>query len=157
MKNPELKKHLKDVSGIGTEATRASIIKELTVRSFIEEKKKYLYPTEAAYLLIDTLPEELTYPDSTAIWEIIFNRMVDGKAELNSFIDQQTNFITTLCQKAKEIPIKNYDSNAIQCPRCKRGALKLRNGKNGAFWGCSRFPECRGICNDKDGQPEFTR
>lgn len=155
VKNPELKKHLKDVSGIGTEATRASIIKELTVRSFIEEKKKYLYPTEAAYLLIDTLPEELTYPDSTAIWEIIFNRMVDGKAELNSFIDQQTNFITTLCQKAKEIPIKNYDSNAKLCPRCKKGVLKLRNGKNGAFWGCTRFPECRGTCNDKDGQPEF--
>lgn len=157
VKNPELKKHLKDVSGIGTEATRASIIKELTVRSFIEEKKKYLYPTEAAYLLIDALPEELTYPDSTAIWEIIFNRMVDGKAELNSFIDQQTNFITTLCQKAKEIPIKNYDSNAQLCPRCKKGVLKLRNGKNGAFWGCTRFPECRGTCNDKDGQPEFAK
>jgi DNA topoisomerase-3 len=155
VKNPELKKHLKDVSGIGTEATRASIIKELTTRSFLVEKKKYLYPTDSAYLLIDALPEELTYPDSTAIWEIIFNRMVDGTAELTSFIEQQTKFITDLCLKAKAVPIENRDSNAKKCPRCKRGVLKLRNGKNGAFWGCSRYPECRGTCNDKDGQPSL--
>lgn len=155
VKNPELKKHLKDVSGIGTEATRASIIKELTTRSFLEEKKKYLYPTDSAYLLIDALPEELTYPDSTAIWEIIFNRMLDGTAELTSFIEQQTKFITDLCLKAKEVPIENHDSNVKRCPRCKIGVLKLRNGKNGAFWGCSRYPECRGTCNDKDGQPSL--
>jgi DNA polymerase III epsilon subunit family exonuclease len=28
------------------------------------------------------------------------------------------------------------------CPRCG-GALKLRNGKFGEFWGCSGYPECR--------------
>lgn len=155
VKNPELKKHLKDVSGIGTEATRASIIKELTVRAFLEEKKKYLYPTDSAYLLIDALPEELTYPDSTAIWEIIFNRMVEGTAQLTSFIDQQTQFITSLCLKAKEVHIENKDATVKRCPKCKQGILKLRNGKNGAFWGCSRFPECRGSCNDKDGQPQL--
>jgi DNA topoisomerase-3 len=155
VKNPELKRHLKDVSGIGTEATRASIIKELTVRDFLEEKKKYLYPTDSAYLLIDALPEELTYPDSTAIWEIIFNRMVEGTAELTSFIDQQTEFITALCLKAKEVHIENKDATVKRCPKCKQGVLKLRNGKNGAFWGCSRFPECRGSCNDKDGHPQL--
>jgi DNA topoisomerase-3 len=155
VKNPELKKHLKDVSGIGTEATRASIIKELTTRSFLKETKRYLFPTEAAYLLIDALPDELTYPDSTAIWEIIFNRMVDGSAELTSFIDQQTKFITDLCLKAKTARIENRDTNVKRCPRCKQGVLKSRNGKNGVFWGCSRYPECKGTCNDKDGQPQL--
>jgi len=155
VKNPELRKNLKDVAGIGTEATRASIIKELTTRGFLKEAKRYLYPTDAAYLLIDSLPDELTYPDSTAIWEIIFNRMVDGSAQLNSFIEEQTRFITDLCCKAKEIKIENHDSNAHQCPRCKLGVLKLRNGKNGAFWGCARYPECKGTCNDKDGKPQL--
>ena len=155
VKNPELKKNLKDVSGIGTEATRASIIKELSTRGFLKEVKKYLYPTDAAYLLIDSLPEELTYPDSTAIWEIIFNRMVDGSAQLDSFIEEQTRFITDLCGKAKKIKIENNDSNAHQCPKCKLGVLKLRNGKNGAFWGCARYPECNGTLNDKDGKPQL--
>ena len=155
VKNPELKKNLKDVSGIGTEATRASIIKELTTRDFLKQTKKFLYPTDAAYLLIDSLPDELTYPDSTAHWEIIFNQMVDGSAELNSFIDQQTQFITDLCGKAKGIKIENNGSNVHQCPRCKLGVLKLRNGKNGVFWGCARYPECKGTCNDKDGKPQL--
>lgn len=28
------------------------------------------------------------------------------------------------------------------CPRCN-GELKLRNGKNGKFYGCSNYPRCR--------------
>ena len=39
VKNPELKKQLKDVSGIGTEATRATTIKELVQRDFLREEK----------------------------------------------------------------------------------------------------------------------
>lgn len=153
VKNPELKKQLKDVSGIGTEATRATIIKELTMRGFLKETKKHLYPTDAAYLLIDALPDELTYPDYTAIWEMTFNQMVDGSVQLASFIGQQTQFITALCVKANKIMIKNTASNAKLCPRCRQGVLKLRNGKNGAFWGCSRYPDCRATYDDNKGQP----
>ena len=32
------------------------------------------------------------------------------------------------------------------CPRCN-GELKLRNGKNGKFYGCSNYPKCRYIQN----------
>ena len=32
------------------------------------------------------------------------------------------------------------------CPKC--GAeMKQRNGKNGPFWGCSNYPDCKGIVN----------
>ena len=30
-----------------------------------------------------------------------------------------------------------------------------RNGRNGAFWGCSNFPACRMTCNDVDGKPDM--
>ncbi len=33
----------------------------------------------------------------------------------------------------------------------------LRNGKNGAFWGCSNYPECKITANDKDGKPVFKK
>ena len=58
VKNEDLKKQLKAVSGIGTEATRATIIEELISRGFMKEtgKKKILTPTENAYLLVDALP-----------------------------------------------------------------------------------------------------
>ena len=71
VKDDSLKKKLKEVQGIGTEATRASIIDELIKRKFLieEGKKKFLVPTPNAYLLVDALPDEMVYPDETAIWE----------------------------------------------------------------------------------------
>lgn len=157
VKNPELKKQLKDVSGIGTEATRATIIKELIDRVFLKETKKHLYPTEAAYVLIDALPDELTFPDYTAVWEMAFNQMLDGSVQLDNFIDQQTKFITDLCIKAHRTTLKTTVNNALLCPRCKQGVLKPRKGKNGAFWGCSRYPDCKGSCDDINGQPQLNK
>ncbi len=29
------------------------------------------------------------------------------------------------------------------CPQCKRGMLVIRNGKNGKFYGCNNYPECK--------------
>lgn len=154
VKDPEAKKMLKDVYGIGTEATRATIIDDLIKRKFLraEGKKKLLVPTETAYLLIDALPDELTYPDSTAVWEDKLHSMADGEGTLEEFLTAQIDFTTLLCKKAVDVRIK---SDGISCPRCKKGILQKKNGKNGAFWGCSSFPTCRYTCNDKEGKPDL--
>ena len=155
VKNPDLKKQLKDVAGIGTEATRATIIKELIDRGFLQEetKRKYLKPTEPAYLLVDILPEEITYPDFTALWEDILHQMAEGNASLDTFLMQQARFTASLCTKAKgaNIPLKGEH----HCPRCRKGVLQLKNGKHGKFWGCSRYPACRASYNDKDDKPDM--
>ncbi|MDR3565965.1 MAG: DNA topoisomerase 3 [Negativicutes bacterium] len=154
VKNPELKKQLKDVSGIGTEATRATIIKELVQRGFLseEKKKKYLVPTDSAYLLIDALPEELIYPDSTALWETILHRMADGSESLEGFLKQQAEFTTSICAMATGLSISVQ--GAHPCPQCGQGALQARNGKNGKFWGCSRYPSCKAAYDDNNGEPQ---
>lgn len=154
VKDAELKKQLKDVSGIGTEATRATIIKELIDRRFLKEqgKKKYLSPTPTAYLLIDTLPDELTYPDSTAIWESILHRMVGGNESLSSFLQQQAEFATKLCAEAGSLNLPLNGEHV--CPQCGKGVLQARNGKNGKFWGCSGYPVCKAAYDDVDGQPK---
>jgi DNA topoisomerase-3 len=154
VKNPDLKKQLKDVSGIGTEATRATIIKELVQRSFLREqsKKKYLIPTEAAYLLIDALPEEMTYPDSTAVWESVLHRMANGGESLENFLNQQAEFTAKICTLATGLNISLNGDHP--CPQCGQGVLQLRNGRNGQFWGCSRYPVCRAAYDDNDGEPQ---
>ena len=38
---------------------------------------------------------------------------------------------------------KPKDTNAPLCPKCN-GSMRLRNGKNGQFWGCIKYPDCRG-------------
>ncbi len=94
VKNPESKQQLKDVYGIGTEATRAAIIDELITRQFLTQtgKKKELIPTAKAYLLIDMLPDEITYPDATAIWEDKLHSMSEGAGSLDDFLKGQAEF-----------------------------------------------------------------
>ncbi|MDR3589570.1 MAG: DNA topoisomerase 3 [Negativicutes bacterium] len=154
VKNPELKKQLRDVSGIGTEATRATIIKELIQRGFLreEKKKKYLVPTDSAYLLIDALPEDLTYPDSTALWETILHRMADGQESLEGFLKQQAEFTTAICAMATDLNMTPQGDHP--CPQCGKGVLQQRNGKKGKFWGCSRYPSCKAAYDDDNGGPQ---
>lgn len=153
--DPEAKKRLKDVYGIGTEATRAAIIDDLIKRRFLtaKGKKKLLYPTDAAYLLIDALPDDLVYPDATALWEDKLHSMADGAGTLEEFLAAQVAFTRRLVAKALDAKIEREGEHP--CPRCKNGVLIKRSGKNGDFWGCSNYPRCRMSCDDKDGKPQL--
>ena len=51
---------------------------------------------------------------------------------------------------------KSSKKSNVKCPRC--GAVMfLRNGKNGAFWGCSNYPDCKMTADDKNGKPLFRK
>ena len=171
VKDEELKKQLKDVSGIGTEATRATIIEDLIHNKknpFLKEegKKKILIPTESAYALVDALPDSLLYPDATAQWEERLAKMSEGKEAIDVFLDDQTRFVVQLIEEVKQrvgntpkVPIAKSESvrkgsgvkrnpSTAQpigrvCPKCKTGELLLRKGKFGEFYGCSGFPTCK--------------
>lgn len=69
VKNPEIKKVLKETDGLGTEATRAGIIELLFKRQFLERHGKLIKASEAGKQLILTLPDSMTEPDMTAQWE----------------------------------------------------------------------------------------
>ena len=186
VKSADAKKQLKDVYGIGTEATRATIIDDLIKRRFLITmgKAKTLKPTDQAYLLVDALPDEMTYPDATAVWEDRLHSMSEGEGTLDDFLNGQIKFTSELCSKAQHCKIKaaepteveelpkvektynnksanktinktNATDEGIACPMCKNGRLVRRNGRNGIFWGCSNFPKCRMTCNDVEGKPQF--
>ena len=157
VKDVEVKKKLKDIYGIGTEATRATIIEDLVKRNFLqlEGKKKYLVPTQSAYILIDALPDEMTYPDSTAVWEDYLHSLSEGQGTIEEFLAKQAEFTQNLCIKAtKTVLVQEHE---YKCPRCNQGILVKRKGKNGEFWGCSNFPNCRMTCNDVDGKPDIEK
>ncbi|WP_196592504.1 DNA topoisomerase 3 [Pectinatus sottacetonis] len=156
VKDEAVKKKLRAIYGIGTEATRASIIDDLIKRKFLttEGKKKYLVPTAMAYMLVDSLPEELLYPDFTAMWEEYLNSLSNGEGTLEDFLAGQIRFTRILCQKAANI-VMTPSQNDYICPRCHKGVLLKRNGKNGSFWGCSNYPRCHMTCNDKEGRPDL--
>ena len=155
VKDEAAKKMLRDVSGIGTEATRASIIEDLIRRKFLHAagKKKVLTPTEAAYLLIDALPDTMTYPDATAVWEDRLHSMAEGEGTPEEFLAGQAAFARELCHAA--LSAKIAGGGGIPCPACGRGVMQKRKGRHGDFWGCSAFPQCRMTANDVGGKPDF--
>lgn len=142
VKDESLKKKLKEVQGIGTEATRATIIQELIQRKFLttEGKKKYLKPTDDAYLLVDSLPDEMLYPDETAVWEERLYQMSLGKDDLNHFLHDQLSFLDTLVTAARKVVM--HLAGIKVCPVCGSAMVK-RHGKYGDFYGCSNYPSCR--------------
>mgnify|MGYP000855590704 FL=1 len=156
VKDEAAKKMLRDVSGIGTEATRASIIEDLIRRKFLHAagKKKVLTPTAEAYLLIDALPDTMTYPDATAIWEDRLHSMAQGEGTPTEFLAGQAAFARDLCAAALTAKIAGVEG--IRCPACGHGIMQKRKGKHGDFWGCSAFPQCRMTANDVGGRPDFT-
>ncbi|MBP5200238.1 MAG: DNA topoisomerase 3 [Schwartzia sp.] len=152
------KKTLRAVSGIGTEATRATIIDDLIRRKFLQAagKKKVLTPTAAAEFLVDSLPEDMTYPDKTAVWEDKLHAMAEGEGTLDAFLDEQIAFTRALCGAAATAVLPAAEAET-KCPRCGRGVLTQKQGKNGAFWGCTNFPRCRMTAPDADGKPDLSR
>ncbi|WP_133406369.1 DNA topoisomerase III [Parashewanella tropica] len=69
VKDPEIKKVLKETDGLGTEATRAGIIELLFKRGFLKRQGKSILATEAGTGLIKSLPDNVSQPDMTALWE----------------------------------------------------------------------------------------
>lgn len=87
VKDPELKKILKETDGLGTEATRAGIIELLFKRLFIQRVGKTIQATETGIKLIDSLPEQLTLPDMTAQWEKQLEAISERQQNYQGFIN----------------------------------------------------------------------
>lgn len=95
------KAKLKETSGLGTEATRASILETLLGRGFIERKGKQLISTKAGRELVKALPRELTDPVTTAKWEDALSLIADGKLTLDKFEEVQRTVVARLIAAAK--------------------------------------------------------
>jgi DNA topoisomerase III len=155
-KDPDLKAQLKTVSGIGTEATRAGIIDELVKKGFLKVEKKYLFPTELSNMMVKILPSQMTYPDMTAIWEDQLEQIAHNEISFTNFFEKQKVNLSYLLQSTQNIKISPPKS-AVQCPVCKTGTLVKRSGKNGVFWSCGNYPQCKSSFSDKGGKPVIVK
>lgn len=143
VRNPDLKGKLKSVSGLGTEATRASIISELQKRSFLKKEKKAIVPTDIANTIIGILPEIITYPDTTAIWEDLLGRIADNELPVAKFMEAQKKMISNLVDKADTINTSNLGLREPlgKCPRCGKNIYE--NANTFSCEGYSAEPQCK--------------
>jgi DNA topoisomerase IA len=87
------KARLKETSGIGTEATRANILKTLHERKFITTEKKAVISTDHGRRLIATLEQHLPLlidPGETAVWEDALESIISREKTTEQFISLLT-------------------------------------------------------------------
>lgn len=94
VEDPLLKQKLKDTTGIGTEATRASIIQGLLDRGYLVKNGKALSATPAAFSLIDAVPRAIADPGTTAIWEQALDMVQSGEMSLEEFVTKQAAWMS---------------------------------------------------------------
>lgn len=164
----------KEKAGIGTDATRASIIEGLFRRGYIEAVKKELLPTSKGIGLIELIERvapDVADPVMTAQWEEGLGRIERGEIELIQFEQDLAGWLNRLIegiraqagsirvqgmQPAKRIS-RRQDSTPVDevkfpCPKCQKPLRKI-NGQKGAFWGCTSYPECKHTQPDDNGKP----
>lgn len=155
VEDSEYKKYLRENDGLGTEATRAGIIEVLKGRGFLATKGKKIVSTPAGGALIDALPEDITDPVMTALWEQALSDIAVGKLPPEAFIQKQTGWLKNRIESLQTLTIKNTGPTH-KCPKCKQGILRKRKGSNGAFWACNCYPDCNATYPDKGGKPNTT-
>ena len=157
--DPKLKQVLKETAGIGTEATRASIIETLKKRGFLEVKGKQIISSAAGRALIDALPDMLTRPAMTAVWEQELDLIAEGKGALTTFMARQEQFIryvvTAFKQGKYTLKLPNIVALSQPCPRCQK-TMKQITSKKGKFWACDNKEQCGLLLDDERGKPAKT-
>ncbi len=132
--NPRIKQLLKEKDkdkkdehgGIGTPATRATIIETLKKRNYISVEKGKFIPTEAGLALIDALPDSVTQPDMTAVWAEKQAAIETGQMTIDKFIDGLYSEISRLVESAainisateNQTPKTSLDRLTVKCPSC---------------------------------------
>ncbi len=141
--DPRLKQKLRDTTGIGTEATRAGIIKGLIDRGYLLKKKRALMASATAHTLIEAVPAAVADPGMTAIWEQALDEIEAGRLSLDAFVAKQAHWITQLIANCGALTLSVPVEAGPVCPICNASMLR-RKGKSGPFWSCSHYPDCKG-------------
>lgn len=142
VKDPEVKEILKrkddgkkgEHGGIGTTATRSSIIENLKSRGYLEETKGKVHATGKAKAFYALLPLEIRGANVTARWWLIQQDIADGRADVNALQDSVIEVFETHRETAYVgASIAGAGKPAIgKCPRCGKTIVKT-----GSIYACS--------------------
>lgn len=126
--------------GLGTPATRASIIEKLISGGYAVRKKKQLIPTESGKQLITVMPDYLKSAQMTADWENRLLLMERGEDSPAAFMDDIYALLDTVLDGCKSIPDEERsrfagegrkDNREVgKCPVCGN---KVREGSRSFY------------------------
>jgi DNA topoisomerase-3 len=152
--DPKLKARLKETSGLGTEATRASMIEVLITREYAERKKKEIHPTDRGVQLIDMLRKvapDLAEPGATALQEDALADIAAGRAPFAGFMDEQVSAARKFSRTLLEGKLTESQMVMHDCPACGGArCAKLKSKAGNAYHRCL---DCQTAFGDDGGKP----
>ena len=148
--------------GIGRPSTYATIIGTIQDRNYVRSESRRLFASDLGMMVNDIMVanfERIVDTDFTSKMEAQLDKIEEGELDwvdvLGNFYAMFVDELALAEQKIEKIKGRAAcDENGVpvECPICAAGMVE-RYSKNGKFFGCSRFPECKGTMPlDKRGK-----
>jgi DNA topoisomerase-3 len=109
-------------TGLGTPATRASIIEVLLKRGYIIRSGKSLEATDKGIRLIEIVHPEVKSPAMTGQWEAYLTRIQRGKAHLEPFMKGIEDYVREVVGKVGHVQSRGKSPIAAPVPAQTRDA-----------------------------------
>jgi len=112
-------------SGIGTPATRASIIETLFSREYIIREKKSLVPTNKGLVVyLAVRDKKIADVSMTGEWESALNKIAVGEMDADTFHRGIEVYAAQITAELLDIKIEGVNKReSYPCPKCKSGQV----------------------------------
>ncbi len=157
--------------GIGRPSTYASTLSTLRDRDYVTMDKNRFVPDDKGRLVtifLENYFSQYVEYDFTAELEEKLDLVSDGKLQWKTFLAEFWKQFSAKIDEVMELRVTNVldvlndvlgpkifppkidektgeptGEDPRLCPLCNEGQLSMKLGRNGAFIGCSNYPECR--------------
>ncbi|OYX85883.1 MAG: DNA topoisomerase III [Flavobacteriales bacterium 32-34-25] len=127
IENEEERKALQNI-GIGTPATRASIIETLFTRNYIQREKKSLIPTEKGLQVYELVKDQkIADVAMTAEWELALLKIENNEADAGTFQKEMEEYASSITNELLQTSIAQNNLPKLVCPKCKSQQLIIRD------------------------------
>ncbi len=130
IEDKELKGFVKE-RGLGTPATRATIIEELISAGYIERSKKLLLATDYGKAFAASLPENVKSAELTAHWEQMLSDIEHGEAKPDDLLREIGSTVSEIVQAERQRTDRTPVTRKVvvgKCPRCGKPVSQNRKG-----------------------------
>ena len=123
LQEAELRDSLKDI-GIGTPATRASIIETLFSRDYVRRDKKNLVPTEKGLAVYNIVKDKkIADVQMTGQWETALSKIESGEMNPDTFRKGIEVYAAQIIEELLQVQVSVTDGEHLPCPKCQSGRI----------------------------------
>lgn len=123
VQDEELRDSLKE-GGIGTPATRASVIETLFSRDYVRREKKSLVPTEKGLAVYHIVKDKrIADVEMTGQWESALAKIESGEMNPDTFRKGIEVYAAQITGELLQVQVSVADGGHIPCPKCRTGRI----------------------------------